>query len=448
MPANFVRPGTEKYWQRAKAQAAKQGHENDWPYITAIYKQMTLNKADADEGLEKAVIPAAGGPRYFINVRQGGQVPSRERLKLMAEASRPARPMTTARLLDSNKPMLRLAAIFEGLGLDPDAQASWQAMLGPVIEGAGDELSMRQAIYSVLRTQQADGALGSALLERALRYRRDRLQKSRTVELVTVDDLLQKAGPYVGPRGGKWADPQHTIPWGSEEHHKQRVQAEDVAAGEQLDAMDQRAAEALASVAKQAGWSKTGKRSFVSGDSRVSVINRGGRWYVETGPRVDPSESPRGVYSGTVARVIQGATGERAHRRFALAARTAGRFMNQNRGESLAKSEARGGAYHRRVMGKGGRYRYYYDPEKYERSKDAHLDGEGAAKRAIKGKVAAMLEKAGKSGVTLQDCRGLCKRYGHKMVGGVLNEARDAGELTFKKGRLRAQAHKQKDASV
>lgn len=24
---------------------------------------------------------------------------------------------------------------------------------------------------------------------------------------------LQKAGPYIGPRGGKWADPQHTIPW-------------------------------------------------------------------------------------------------------------------------------------------------------------------------------------------------------------------------------------------
>jgi hypothetical protein len=27
-------------------------------------------------------------------------------------------------------------------------------------------------------------------------------------------DLLNKAGgPYIGPKGGKWADPQHTIPW-------------------------------------------------------------------------------------------------------------------------------------------------------------------------------------------------------------------------------------------
>lgn len=25
--------------------------------------------------------------------------------------------------------------------------------------------------------------------------------------------VMAKAGPYIGPRGGKWADPQHTIPW-------------------------------------------------------------------------------------------------------------------------------------------------------------------------------------------------------------------------------------------
>jgi len=24
---------------------------------------------------------------------------------------------------------------------------------------------------------------------------------------------LRKSGPYIGPRGGKWADPEHTIPY-------------------------------------------------------------------------------------------------------------------------------------------------------------------------------------------------------------------------------------------
>ena len=28
-----------------------------------------------------------------------------------------------------------------------------------------------------------------------------------------LGDFLEKAGPYIGPKGGKWADPQHKIPW-------------------------------------------------------------------------------------------------------------------------------------------------------------------------------------------------------------------------------------------
>ena len=29
---------------------------------------------------------------------------------------------------------------------------------------------------------------------------------------------LVKGGPYIGPRGGKWADPQHKIPWQTEKN--------------------------------------------------------------------------------------------------------------------------------------------------------------------------------------------------------------------------------------
>lgn len=31
---------------------------------------------------------------------------------------------------------------------------------------------------------------------------------------------MRKAGPFLGPRGGLWADPQHTIPWDSDQHGK------------------------------------------------------------------------------------------------------------------------------------------------------------------------------------------------------------------------------------
>lgn len=437
MPANLVRPGTEKYWTRAKERAAEQGRAEDWPYVVGIYKRMTVNKSEGEDsegeywikaasglvgpfrgpqdpkippkllglpvvhkppaerlekgrsgGVERAYrvrghpeviealdkqllmlrhcgsvgasrevtmsidgdgahwleidgVPgelerdsregqlasgrgvnvwslrkkaadelekgAMGGPnatRYFINVRTGGQVPSRERLRDLAQAYRPPKPVTTARLLDSGKPVYRLSDVFSGLGLDPDAQASWQAMLGPVIEGSGNEVALRQAIYATMRERKADGALGSAVLERAIKYRAEKLNKSLeaphpncSCQLVTVDELR--------------------------------------------------------------------------------------------------------------------------------------------------KGEARGGTYYRRVMGKSGRYRYYYDQDKYEGSPEAHLDGEGASKRAIKARVGALLEKAGKAGVPVAELKTLTKRYGAKRVAGVLKSAQESGELSYKKGKLRAQARKE-----
>lgn len=297
MPANIVKPGLERYWERAKKRAEDEGHAGDWPYVVGIYKKMTLNKS---EPLEKGLAPALNRPRYYINVKHGGQVPDRRRLMELAEAYRPAKPATVARLLDSGKPVYRLRDVFSGLGLDPDAEASWLAMLGPVIESAPNQVALRQAVYAVMRAQKAPGELGSMVLERALKYRDEKLRKGECVELVTVDELR---------KGG----------------------------------------------------------------------------------------------------------------------------------------EPTGGTYYRRVKGKTGRWRYYYDQEKYEQSGDAHLDGETASKKAVTGKVRAMLEKAGKSGVQLSDCKALCKRYGHKLVGGVLNEARKSGELTWKGKRLRAQTQKGKD---
>lgn len=39
--------------------------------------------------------------------------------------------------------------------------------------------------------------------------------------------LLQKAGPFIGPRGGKWADPKHTIPWDAKKQGAQKRQGAD-----------------------------------------------------------------------------------------------------------------------------------------------------------------------------------------------------------------------------
>lgn len=40
------------------------------------------------------------------------------------------------------------------------------------------------------------------------------------MEKSDLTDWLQKAGPYIGPKGGKYADPQHKIPWDEKTHGK------------------------------------------------------------------------------------------------------------------------------------------------------------------------------------------------------------------------------------
>jgi len=40
-------------------------------------------------------------------------------------------------------------------------------------------------------------------------------------------NLIAKAGPYTGPRGGKWADPQHTRAWKPEKPKKKRAKKEE-----------------------------------------------------------------------------------------------------------------------------------------------------------------------------------------------------------------------------
>ena len=43
--------------------------------------------------------------------------------------------------------------------------------------------------------------------------RRTPMMRGPGAKLIIVDDLSKAGGPFIGPKGGKWADAQHTIPW-------------------------------------------------------------------------------------------------------------------------------------------------------------------------------------------------------------------------------------------
>lgn len=44
-----------------------------------------------------------------------------------------------------------------------------------------------------------------------------------------LNEYLEKAGPYIGPKGGKWADAKHTIPWKGSASDKARKIGQEVA---------------------------------------------------------------------------------------------------------------------------------------------------------------------------------------------------------------------------
>jgi hypothetical protein len=57
MPAFLKTPEDERLWQKAKDRAEEQGHKEDWPYITGIWKKMKGKDASvqkvADRWLKK-----------------------------------------------------------------------------------------------------------------------------------------------------------------------------------------------------------------------------------------------------------------------------------------------------------------------------------------------------------------------------------------------------------
>lgn len=119
-----------------------------------------------------------------------------------------------------------------------------------------------------------------------------------------------------------------------------------------------------------------------------------------------------------------------------LLARTGRSRQSFDEKYGLKKADAKGGNYHRRVTNKAGKHRYYYDPEQYGRSKDAHVDGNEAAANYIQKTVKARVEKAGEGGCPIDGMKDLVKRYGSEKVGDALKQACANGGLVYKGKKL------------
>ena len=140
-----------------------------------------------------------------------GQVPNKERLDLIREVSKTDKP---SRIDDhGDLPRPTASSVVRGLGLDRVKETQWTQLIRDTATPTATTLVVRKAVIAKLLEEKAAPELRRALLQRTLRYHRD-LKKS------FVEDELRKAGPFIGPKGGKWADAKHTIPWKKEKPKK------------------------------------------------------------------------------------------------------------------------------------------------------------------------------------------------------------------------------------
>lgn len=138
-------------------------------------------------------------PPAFRNARIAGQVPSRDNIKALRLAQKPAPAFKAAMLLEHTEPVMRIEGITKGLGLDPARENSWKKFLDDQLNGNVNELVMRKALYERMMNERMEPAMRKAIFQRSMNYCREKMSKS-VVQVVTVDEILEKAEA----RGGSY----------------------------------------------------------------------------------------------------------------------------------------------------------------------------------------------------------------------------------------------------
>lgn len=215
MPANIVQPGQERHWRRAKKLASEQGQEGNYPYIVSVFKRLV--KGEGAEELNKAVSFLADHSVSPIgrSGRWPGQVPKpHPGMKLVREMERKPRPVKVD--LISNAPLLNARRVVQNLGLTHAQEADWEAFVQKTVDGAKNEVEVRQAVNRRARDKELHPVQRSELTRKAGQFMRSRLQKSVTI--LSAAELIGQAGDPVraipvifpdelrkgDPKGGKY----------------------------------------------------------------------------------------------------------------------------------------------------------------------------------------------------------------------------------------------------
>ena len=174
------------------------------------------------------------------NLTRGNLAGQPQRLTIPGDPFPMPGDMTEERLLAQDQPIFSSKDIMAGMGLDEILVAEWVQFLDKTRMSTDNEVVFRKAMVEKLQSSGFESNIRNAILSRALTLwrsvQKDDQSRKSTHYILDLAKAVQAdlfgAGPakpaevtppvqasgtyYVGPRGGRWADVEHTIPWGGE----------------------------------------------------------------------------------------------------------------------------------------------------------------------------------------------------------------------------------------
>lgn len=407
---------------------------------------------------------AGGVAGPFRHWKVGGQVPSRERLEMMRLTEKPAPRFNPAMLLQHTEPRMTVNSVLDGLGLDHATHNNWRKFLDKALN-TDNELLMRRDVLSKMMYEKMDPALRRAIFQRSLNYYRGRFQKSHVIQVINPAELSEVERYFLSDEaslaenareanrqtflarnpGMSGTAAEQMIKRRLERLYERRPDLLNKAIADAYRSLNKRARvhffyalpESDRDLLKAATNDRVERTYKVKGhvevvgqlDRLLLLLNKLGEWGASRSVQMSmDGDGPHYLY-------VEGTEGKLNREQLNQVTKkdTINVFSLK-----LEKAEARGGNYHRRVTDKNGKHRYYYDPDKYESSKDAHLDGRSTAKKNIRKAVQKYMDDHGEKGCPIGQLKALVKRYGSEVCGEALNELKAEGGLTFKAGKLYA----------
>ncbi len=426
-------------------------------------------------------------PPQFRDSRTPGQVPSREGMAAVRYAQQPAPPakLTAKRLLEhGNEPRLTPEHVVKGLGMDAGTESSWVKFLGDSVGGAINELVVRKALHEKFRDTRMDPVLRSVLFARSMSFYRTRLRKSGIYE--TIDgaacevlspDELSKAMKLNEEKlaaldiGGK----AKADPVAKRALVLQRKSDRELAKKRKLEEEEAKK-KALSKAEGEGsrggtitGHTASGKAIYdVKGKSDVAKVRDfiSKNPHMSTDDHIAAAKNPELGHKEKMLHVLAAklqSAAEVKHLRGELASAKAqvpvkkslsrdeirAFYLRKNIAlakkyapehaagmeAQLEKADPKGGTYHKRVTDKkSGKHRYFYDPDKYAKHPDAHIDGAEALKRTIHKTIE---ERLGEGEHPVESFRDLAAKHGPDKVADALREGCGSGKYEFAAGKFR-----------